>query len=103
MGADTHSAGERNAPRVGGDHRPCRHERENNQVRYGRHGAWYARRPDQTRQTLYRCEVRVRPAKVDIGVAASGIAYSERCIGRVVAAGAAGWFVLWLLVQSLAG
>jgi hypothetical protein len=45
----------------------------------------------------------MRPAKVSIGVATGGIAHSERFIGRVVAAGAAGWFVLWLLVQSLAG
>jgi hypothetical protein len=45
----------------------------------------------------------MRPAKVGIDVAASGIAHSERFMGRVVAASAAGWFVLWLLVQSLAG
>ena len=45
----------------------------------------------------------MRPAKAGMGVATGGIAHSEQVIGRVVAAGAAGWFVLWLLVQSLAG
>jgi hypothetical protein len=45
----------------------------------------------------------MRPAKMSQGVAAGGNVHSERVIGRVVAVGAAGWFVLWLFVQSLAG
>ena len=45
----------------------------------------------------------MKPAKVGIGVATRGIPHSDRFIGRVVAASAAGWFVLWLLVNALAG
>ena len=104
MGGDTHIACERNAPRVGGDRRPCWHERGSNQGRDGAHGDSYAHGSDRPNVSLCRRGDRVmRSAKVRIGVAAGGIAYSERWIGRAVAAGAAGWFVLWLLVQSLAG
>jgi hypothetical protein len=45
----------------------------------------------------------MRSAKPGIGVAAGGTTHSERLIGRVVAAGAACWFVLWLLAATLAG
>ena len=102
MEAITHSAGVRVAPCVGDEHRRCCwHASEG---RYGGHGDWQTHRSDRPNQSLRRRGDRVmRPAKVSIGVATGGIAHSERFIGRVVAAGAAGWFVLWLLVQSLAG
>jgi hypothetical protein len=106
MDAITRSAGLRGAPGVDGDHHRRRHwnASENNQVRYGGHGDWHAHRPDRPNQSLCRREDRVmRSANAGMSAATGGTAHSERVTGRVVAAGAAGWFVLWLLVQSLAG
>jgi hypothetical protein len=45
----------------------------------------------------------MQTAKAGIGVATNGMTHSERFIGRVVAACAAGWFMLWLIVRFFAG
>ena len=101
MEAITHSAGMRVAPCVAMStvillacvRGPIRRTRR-----------WQTHRSDRPNQSLRRRGDRVmRPAKVGFGVATGGIAHPERFVGQVVAAGAAGWFVLWLLVQSLAG